>query len=507
MSTHRLSISLLFFLFLLCLSGCTMLGPDFRTPDAPIPEQWTLGEDPLFKKPSREESVAWWTGFNDPVLNRLITTGFQQNLGLRVAALRIMEARAQLGRVRGYLFPQVQQASGALTTTAAPGLTGTDYFNAASIGFDAGWELDFWGKYRRGVESAEDNLLASMADYEDILVSLSAEVARTYITICTLEERIRLARKNAQVQERGLQLVQDQLDAGMVTELDILQATTLLASTRAAIPNLQATLFTARHALAVLLGMLPAELNSILPETEKIPEISPETAIGAPAELLRRRPDVRRAEMLAAAQSAQIGIARSDLFPSFTLFGTLSWSATDSGGSSLDDIFDSNHLSYGFGPSFTWNLFNYGRLKNQVRIQDARLQQLVTKYQNTVLSAAREVEDAMSNIVLTRKQADYIRQTIISSRKSMELAMLQYEEGFVDYQRVLDSTRSLTQKQDQYATLQGAMVTSVVSLYKAMGGGWQVRQGKPYLPDSIREKMQQRTDWGSLLDAPVPTKK
>ncbi len=506
MPTYRSFILLVFFLFLLCLSGCSMLGPDFRSPAAPVPEQWSLDGDSLFKKPSKEESVAWWSRFNDPVLNRLITTAFQQNLGLRGAALRIMEARAQLGRVRGYLFPQVQQANGALTTTASPGPTGTDtqYFNAASVGFDAGWEMDFWGKYRRGVESADANLLASMADYEDILVSLSAEVARTYVTICTLEERIRLARKNAQIQEKGLQLVQDQLDAGMVTELDILQAKTLLASTQAAIPSLQAGLFTARHGLAVLLGMLPADLDAILTETEKIPEISPETAIGAPAELLRRRPDIRRAEMLAAAQSAQIGIARSDLFPSFTLFGSLSWSATNAGTGSLGNIFDGNHLSYGFGPSFTWNLFNYGRLKNQVRVQDARLQQLVTNYQNTVLSAAREVEDAMSNIVLTRKQAEYIRQTIVSSRRSMELAMLQYEEGFVDYQRVLDSTRSLTQKQDQYATLQGAMVTDVISLYKAMGGGWQVRQGKPYLSDSIREEMRQRTDWGTVLDAPVP---
>jgi len=503
--THQRILSPIFLgSLLLMLSGCTMLGPDFQTPEAQVPETWGEQDNELFQKPSKEESIAWWTQFNDPVLDKLVQTAYAQNLTLRSAGIRIMEARAQLGRVKGQIFPQLQEASGDLITIGTTGPSDNRYYNATSVGFDAAWEMDFWGKFRRGIESADANLLASMADYDDVLVTLTAEVARTYVNICTLEERIRLARKNTKIQEDGLRLVTDQFEAGVVTELDRLQAETLLFSTQATIPNFQATLYNNKHALAVLLGMLPSDLEKILKETEKIPAISSDIAIGAPAELLRRRPDIRRAEMQAAAQSGQIGIARAELFPSFTLFGSLGWSANDIGDNSLADIFDANSFSYSFGPAFKWNLFNYGRLKNQVRVQDARLQQLITSYQNTVLAAAQEVEDNMSGIVYAKEEAGYLLQGIVSSQKSMELAMLQYEEGFVDYQRVLDSTRTMTQKQDQYALVQGGITTSYIGLYKALGGGWQIRKGKEYLPQETKEQMEQRTDWGNLLNAPSP---
>ena len=203
--------------------------------------------------------------------------------------------------------------------------------------------------------------------------------------------------------------------------------------------------------------------------------------------------------MRAAAQSAQIGIARAELFPSFTLFGTLGWSATDRGGDDLGNIFDANSFSYSFGPAFKWNLFNYGRLKNQVRIQDARLQQLITSYPATVLNAAREVEDAMQGFDQAKKEAKLLDQGVASSKRSTELSMLQYQEGLADYQRVLDSTRSLTQKQDQYAQTKGKIATNVIALYKALGGGWQIREGKPYLPPEVKKEMEARTDWGNLL--------
>lgn len=496
MISQRIIFQVIVTALLLLLGGCTMLGPDFKTPEAQVPQHWSEQDNKLFHKPSQDESVAWWTEFNDPVLDELIQTAYAQNLSLRSAGLRILEARAQLGIVKGELFPQVQQANGDLYTIGTTGPSDNRYYNAASVGFDVAWEMDFWGKFRRGIESADANLLATVADYDDVLVLLTAEVATTYVNICTLEERIRLAEKNAKIQQDGLQLVQDQFDAGVVTELDLLQAETLLFSTQATIPNFQAALSTSRHALAVLLGMLPGDLEVLLKDTEKIPKISSDIALGAPAELLRRRPDIRRAEMLAAAQSAQIGIARADLFPSFTLFGSLGWSVNDIGNNSLGDIFDSDSFTYSFGPAFKWNLFNYGRLKNKVRVQDARLQQLVTSYQNTVLGAAREVEDSLSGIVYTQKEAEFLLKGITSSQKSMQLARLQYEEGFVDYQRVLDSTRSLTQKQDQYAQVQGIITTNYISLYKALGGGWQIREGQEYVPQETKEQMEKRTDWG-----------
>lgn len=493
------------FMLIICMlgvNGCTKLGPDFTPPEVKVPQEWSDEDTELFRKPSQEESLEWWQQFNDPLLNELIAVAYRDNLTLQGAGLRIIEARAQLATVKGNLYPQSQAMSGDLFTIGSTAPAVDRYYNAASVGFDVGWEMDFWGKFRRSIESADANLLASFYDYDDVLVSLTAEVARTYVNIRTLQERIDLAQKNAELQQSSLQLVLLQFEAGVVTELDVLQAKTLLSSTLATIPNLQASLSTSKNSLAVLLGKLPEDVEPYFQASGAIPEVGSSIAVEMPAELLRRRPDVRRAEMQAAAQSAQIGIARSELFPSFTLFGSVGWSVTDIGDSSLGDIFDSNSFSYSFGPAFKWNLFHYGRLKNQVRVQDARFQQTIITYQNSVLNAAREVEDAIQSFSRTFQEADLVSQAVATSKKSTELSLLQYEEGFADYQRVLDSTRSLTQKQDQYAQIKGRIATSAIGLYKAFGGGWQTHLKQPYLPTKTREQMSQRTDWGELLPAP-----
>ena len=481
----------------LSFNACTMLGPDFQTPKPELPETWS--ESAEFKKLSEEKNIEWWKLFNDPTLDTLIETAYEQNLSLRTAGLRILESRAFLGLVKGNIYPQSQQLNGDIMTIGSTGPATDRYYNAASIGFDVGWEIDFWGKFSRSIESADASLYASIADYDDVLVSLTAEVARTYIAIRTLEERIRLAKKNIELQQDGLQLVRNQFDAGTVTELDVEQAKNLLSTTLAIIPSLQSVLQKNRNSLAILLGVFPEELSTFFNTTGTIPVTTPEIAVGIPADLLRRRPDIRKAEMQTAAQSAQVGVALTELYPSFTLFGTLGWSANDIGDNSLGDIFDSNSFSYSFGPSFKWNILNYGRIKNQVRIQDARLEQLITVYHNIVLNAAREVEDSMTALVYAQKEAEYVSQGVSSSQRSVELSLLQYEEGFADYQRVLDSTRALTQKQDQYAQLQGQIATDFVSMYKALGGGWQIRIGKDFVPRDVKEKMKKRTDWGNLL--------
>lgn len=501
-SMRQTLVPFILFICMLGLNGCTKLGPDFTPPEVKVPQEWSDDDTELFKKPSRKESLEWWKHFNDPVLNDLIDVAYRDNLTLQGAGLRIVEARAQLATVKGNLYPQSQAMSGDLLTIGSTAPATDRYYNAAAVGFDVGWEMDFWGKFRRSIESADANLLASVYDYDDVLVSLTAEVARTYVNIRTLQERIDLAQKNTELQQSSLELVLLQFEAGVVTELDVLQAQTLLKSTLATIPNLQATLSTYKNGLAVLLGKLPEEVEPYLQSGGTIPEMDSAIAMEMPAELLRRRPDVRRAEMQAAAQSAQIGIARSELFPSFTLLGSVGWSTTDIGNSSLGDIFDSNSFSYSFGPAFKWNILNYGRLKNQVRVQDARFQQTIVTYQNSVLNAAREVEDAIQSFSRTFQEADLLSQAVATSKKSTELSLLQYEEGFADYQRVLDSTRSLTQKQDQYAQLRGRIATSAIGLYKAFGGGWQTYLEQPYLPPRTREQMSQRTDWGGLLPAP-----
>jgi NodT family efflux transporter outer membrane factor (OMF) lipoprotein len=485
---------------LLLAGGCTMIGPDFSTPDVAIEQQWGDPADSGISQQPGDYSQ-WWRVFDDPVLDTLIHKARDQNLSLQIAGLRVLEARAQLGIVTGSLYPQSQTLSGNYSYNRGRETLATDkYFSQAGTGFDAAWELDIWGKFRRGIESADANLIASIASYDDVLVTLTAEVARNYVLIRTLEERIRLAHENIAIQQRSLELTTNQFETGSVTELDMQQATTQLRNTQASIPGLLISLDKARHALCILLGMPPQDLDDILGSSGTIPNPPAEVAVGIPADLLRRRPDIRQAELQAAAQSAQIGIAAAELLPGFSLFGSFGWNVNDAGEDSLGDLFDANSFRFSTGPAFQWKILNYGRLKNQVRVQDARFEQLLTRYENTVLVAAAEVEDAISSFLNSKLEAEYRLASAQAAKRSSDLSMLQYTEGVSLYQSVLDTNRSLAAQQDAHAQIRGNIATSLIALYKALGGGWEVRQGKAFVPERVRRKMGVRTDWGDLLD-------
>ncbi len=480
--------------------GCAMIGPDFKTPEATITDQWSSGETPGIS--SKQESDAqWWKVFNDPVLDTLVETAYEQNLTLQIAGLRVLEARAQLGIVTGSMYPQSQTLSGNYSYNRGRETPLTDrYFNQAGTGFDAAWELDFWGKFRRGIESADANLVASIASYDDVLVTLTAEVARNYVLIRTLEERIKFARKNIAIQSRSLELTTNQFETGSVTELDKQQATTQLRNTQASIPNLLISLEQAQYALSILMGMPPRILGELLGDNRGIPTAPAEVAAGIPADLLRRRPDIRQAELQAAAQSAQIGIAEAELLPSFTLIGSIGWNVNDAGDDNLGDLFESNNLAFSTGPAFQWKILNYGRLKNQVRVQDARFQQLLINYENVVLGASAEVKNAISGFLHSGIEANYRKQSAAAAQRSTDLSMLQYTEGVSLYQSVLDATRSLAAQQDSYAVTRGNIATNLIALYKALGGGWEVRLGNDFVPADVRQEMNERTDWGELLE-------
>ena len=481
-------------------AGCAMVGPDFRTPAATVADEWSSSKAPGITGQPAVESQ-WWKIFNDPILDELVQTAYEQNPGLQIAGLRVLEARAQLGIVTGNLYPQGQALSGNYSYNRGKKIPLRDrYFNQASIGFDAAWEMDFWGKFRRGIESADANLVANIASYDDVLVTLTGEVARNYVLIRTLEERIRLARENITIQQRSLELTTNQYETGSVTELDMQKATTQLRNTQASVPNLLISLEQAQHALSILMGMPPQDLNEMLGKTRGIPTAPLEIATGIPADLLRRRPDIRQAELQAAAQSAQIGIAGSELLPSFTLLGSIGWNVNDAGKDNLGDLFDSDNLTFSTGPSFQWKILNYGRLKNQVRVQDARFQQLLSNYENVVLNASAEVENAISGFLHSRAEAKFREQSASAAKRSADLSMLQYSEGVSLYQSVLDATRSLASQQDAYAVTRGNIATNAIALYKALGGGWEVRVGNDFVPTDVREEMQKRTDWGGLLD-------
>lgn len=488
----------------LAMAGCTTLGPDFQVPETAKPESWLeQGEKSVIAAPT--EVKDWWRVFNDPALDGLIEAALAQNLPLQIAGLRILQARAQLGIARGALYPQSQTAG---ASAAAINLSenspnwnsaADDSFNQYQAGFDAAWELDFWGRFRRGLEAADANMAASVAAYQQAMVTLTAEVARTYVSIRTFEERIRIAENNVKLQKTSLNIASVRFRNGATTELDVQQAKTNLANTQALIPVLVQGVRQAKNSLSTLLGLPPGKVDHMLGGSHKIPVVPQQIAVGIPTELLRRRPDVRQAELQAAVASAQIGIAEADLYPSFSLFGSIGLQTSDTGNSGLNDFFDGDSLASSIGPGVTWNIFNYGRLKNNVRAQDAVFQQTLVNYQNTVLRAYQEAEDGIVAFLQSKREAIYRKVSADAAARSTQLANIQYREGAVDFQRVVDSERSLVNQQDQLTNTMGDIALNLIATYKALGGGWQVEGERAVVPEQMQQVMRERTDWGDVL--------
>ncbi len=495
------SLHILLAMIIVFSAGCSMVGPDFHPPAAPVAEHWEETDEESIRSEAAEYNE-WWKVFNDPILDKLINTAYGQNLSLRIAGLRVLQARAQLGVAEGDLYPQVQElnAGYGYQKLSHPLPWESRYFSDLSVGFDASWEVDFWGKFRRGIQSANDKLYADIANYDDILVTLTAEVARKYVRIRTLEERILLAEENVNIQKKGVDLTITRYEGGVVTELDVQQAKTILWTTRALIPRLQVSLRKAENSLSILLGIPPEDLEDYLTDSGPIPAAPASAAVGIPADLLRRRPDIRQAEFQASAQCSRIGIARSELYPSFIISGNIGWDATNANDSELGDLFDDENLGFTVGPAVRWKFLNYGRLDNRIRVQDAIFEQYLTHYNNVVLNAAREVEDSLTGFKRTRIESNCLKESVQAAKRSSEISLLQYQEGTISYQPVLDALSSLSRLQDQYAQTQGEIVINLVSLYKALGGGWQLSQGKNFIPDQVKKNMEQRTGWGDLLD-------
>ena len=372
------------------VSACAPVGPDFLRPESEANEQWSgyAREEFLF---APQDSVEWWGVLNDPVLDQLVAAARQNNNNIRIAGLRVLESRAALGIALGNRYPQTQIVAGdatalSLSESNANTAGGADLsYTQYNLGVSASWEIDFWGRFRRGIESADANLLASIASYDDALVLLTAQIADTYVVIRTVEEQLRIARENLVLQERSYEIVDVLYRYGASNELDVQQAQTLLLSTRATIPGFAITLRQAHHALATLLGLPPVDLSQLLGGEGQIPEVPEQIMVGVPADMLRQRPDVRRAELQAMAQNAQVGVAKAGLYPSFSISGSLGLAAagdtdtTRTMESGIGELFRSESLTYAIGPSFVWPFLNYGRIKNNVRVQDARLDRKSTR--------------------------------------------------------------------------------------------------------------------------------
>jgi NodT family efflux transporter outer membrane factor (OMF) lipoprotein len=315
------------------------------------------------------------------------------------------------------------------------------------------------------------------------LVTVTAETARAYVLLRTFEARLELAQENVVIQSETLRIAEVRFENGAVTELDVTQARALLRDTEALIPSLDTGVRQTKHAISTLIGQPPSQLAELLQQKSSIPSAPVEIAIGVPVDLLRRRPDVRIAEFQAAAQSARIGIAKSELYPRFSLFGSIGFETSRDGGlqsnnADAGDLFSSDSITYKVGPTFSWPIFNYGRLRNDVRIQDARFQQAALNYQNTVLEAAREVEDALAAYLRSQTRVGYLTDSVSDAKRSVELALVQYRQGSATYQRVLDTQRFLVRQEDQLASTKGDVALNLVATYKALGGGWETEQSK-----------------------------
>jgi NodT family efflux transporter outer membrane factor (OMF) lipoprotein len=485
---------------LTALSACAMVGPDFVQPGAELPAGWSEdGRQGMQTSPI--EQPQWWKLFNDPVLNQLVETAWIQNNSLEIAGLRVLEARAQLGIAEGNIYPQTQVAAGsAIYSSPAKNAGGGPNGWTNSIGLSASWEMDFWGRFRRSIEATDAAFFASVAARDQALILLTAQVVDTYFLLRSNEELLGIAKQNMKIQQRSYEIATTLFRNGHDSELDMQQAKTLLLSTKATIPGYEVAIKRARNALSTLLGKAPGTDSMVLSGNKVIPALPEQVNVSIPAELLRSRPDVRQAELAARAQNARVGVATADLYPSFSLSGTVGLVAAGTGNAAFSNLFGKDALTYSAGPSFVWPFLNYGRIRNSIRVQDARLQQALIQYRETVIQAAREVEDAMTGFNGARVQSEIMAETVISAKRSNQLSMFRYKEGFSDYQRVLDSQQALFSQQQNMLNSRTAAARSLVSLYKALGSGWENRP-QQLISEHSRSTMSERTDWGELLDS------
>ena len=458
---------------LLLFSGCTgpvdyvhngfKVGPNYHTPPAMIADHWIDSTDRRVRSEC-DDLAGWWTVMNDPLLNELMVYAYQQNLTLRQAGFRVLEARAQYRIAVGEFFPQEQTMDGSYTRLGV----GRTFFNSWSTSFNLAWELDFWGRFRRAIQSADDSLDASVFNYDDVLVTLLGDIASNYVQVRTDQEQIRLLEKVVKIQTDILNVIDARLKVGFqsVTSLDRDQAISNLQQSIAQIAQFKIDLRISENALCVLLGIPVVNLEPILnsaPNTE-IPKVPDTVVVGVPGDLLRRRPDVRRAERLAAAQAEQIGIAEAALYPAFSIHGTLGWQAA-----TFSELFSPDALNSNVGPSFQWNLLNYGRILNNVKLQDATFKELVAAYQQSVLNADQEVENGIVTFLQNQERVQNLGESVDAAYRALVVIIAQYEHPIqnanVDFNRYAVIVQNLITQQELWAQARGQVDQGLIQIY------------------------------------------
>ncbi|HRJ71366.1 MAG TPA: TolC family protein [Terrimicrobiaceae bacterium] len=512
----------------MALASC-MVGPNYATPKSAVESAW-VESSAVAAGPQQASDILWWKKFRDPVLNRLIEIAYANNPTLQIAAVKILRARAELNGAIGNLFPQQQGISGGTSYYYLPpqdNSSGSQFQPGTPLGqafsqqlsnnantggmqigpnlfmnqllFSSTWEIDFWGKYRRQVQADKATFLSSVAAFDNALVTLIGDVVNSYVNIRTTQAQIRVNQENVEVQKESLEIAEVRFQAGQTSQLDVEQAKTELAQTQAEIPGLENTLRQTKNGLAVQLGVPPADVDRLL-KPGRLPPPPAKIAAGIPRDLLRRRPDVREAGLKAAAQSAKIGVEVANMLPAFSLNGTFGYSSNNINGNSLAEIFNWQNSIVQSAGSLTMPVFNYGRLINKVRVQDANFQEAVLNYQNVVLTAQKEVEDGLSSFKYGKQSVVYLQSAVESARTSVTLSIDRYKAGQTDYTTVLNAEQQLLSVENSLVTTQGDVMLGLVAVYRAVGGGWQMREGRDVLSPQVKEDMAKRRYWGRMLE-------
>jgi outer membrane protein, multidrug efflux system len=468
MTTPYLS-RVLIILACLDLTACAMVGPDYMRPAVNVPTSWN-GIKHIY--PETPASVAvdlsqWWRSLNDPLLSEMVDEAMQSSFELHSAQARLREARARRAVAVSESFPSVT-ASGSASRSQSSKETGSGTTRELySAGFDASWELDLFGGIRRGIEAADADLESSIASLHDARVSLVAEVARNYVEVRTLQTRLGIAQDNLASQSETLQLTDWRAQAGLVSSQDVEQARSNREQTRAQIPSLDISLAEAEHRLDILLGKAPGALHLRLVVARELPTVPEQIVVGIPADALRQRPDVRVAERNLAAETARVGMAEAACYPSFNLSGSIGLEAL-----TLGALGNSAATTSSLFAGITSPIFDAGRLRAQVEIQDAVLEQVQVTYEQTVLTALQEVENALVSFARNRERVKALTNAAESARNAAQLARQRYSAGLIDFQSVLDTERNVLSVEDSLASTRADGVLALIRLYKALGGGW-----------------------------------
>jgi NodT family efflux transporter outer membrane factor (OMF) lipoprotein len=507
-----------------------MVGPNYQTPKSDVESRWVESIAVSKIAPAGADAF-WWRKLNDPVLNHLVEIAYKNNPTLQMAGVSILGARAQLNHAIGNLFPQQQGVSGGsswyyLTPNGSGGNSSSQFQPGTPLGqafsqqlsnnlnsggsqlgpnlylsqflFNSSWEIDFWGKYRRQVQADKASYLSSVAAYDNALVTLLGDVANSYINIRTTQQLIQVTQENIALQKESLRIATERFKAGQVSQQDPEEAQTELSQTESQIPSLENTLQQAKNGLAVQLGMTPAAVEPLI-KPGHLPTPPSRIVAGIPVDLLRRRPDVRMAGLNAASQSALIGVQEANILPAFSLTGTFGYANQANNNYSLGNIFTWQNSIVASGASFSMPVFNYMRLVNNVRVQNATFQSAVLNYQNTVLNAQKEVENGLSQFSYGKQGVAYLQSAVSSAKTSTELSLYRYKCGQTDYTTVLTIEQQLMSVEESLVSAQGNVLLGLVSAYRSLGGGWEIREAGDVVSPEVKKELQKTFWWGQMM--------